>query len=119
MFSSILRDKSPIGRFFYLKFLLFSGLIQIPFQLPLKVAEVFEKQGRPFSGLTEVIVAILAILGFILFFVMSLDITFKRARDLEQRENINKLKWFLLAYFPIVAFYGQFCLFFKKGRIGS
>lgn len=115
MFTAIFSDKSPIGRLDYLKYLLFVGLIQIPFQLPYKVSEIFEKQGRPFSEVTEGIFAILALFGYILFFVMSLKTVFKRARDLEKSGAINKWKWIFLAYFPIVSFYGQFCLFFKRG----
>ena len=116
MLKAIWNDKSGIGRLEYFKNSMLIPFVVIPFFIPNVFSEAYESIGQPFSPFVNLGCGIVALIGLALLAVLISKNIFKRARNLENLQNINRAKWFFLSFFPFVAIYGQFCLLFKKAK---
>jgi uncharacterized membrane protein YhaH (DUF805 family) len=116
MFLSLWSNQSPIGRLQYFKYLLGIGLMDMLFYSPgFFVGQLLQIDYHVSDGIT-IIAALLVIFRLPVSLILRLKNAFKRARDIENTNNINEVKWFLFMFFPILAIYGNLSLLFKKGE---
>jgi uncharacterized membrane protein YhaH (DUF805 family) len=117
MINSIWRNPSPIGRLQYFKdSILIAGFVFLVL-IPSTIMETYEKRGDPFSSSSQIIVLFISLIGVVLSTVLSFKLIFKRARDLEGKNDVNRLKWICLTIVPILSIYGHIILLFKKGKL--
>jgi hypothetical protein len=84
--------------------------------IPAIIMESYEKNGNPLSNSSQFIIVLISLIGMGLTLVLSFKNIFKRARDLEGKKIVNRLKWVCLTTVPILSLYGYIILLFKKGK---